>query len=107
MFTRHLLLAALLALPQILQAAEAPPPPPMPANAAPEGDDNGAEVRIIEKKDATVAEYRMHGKLYMMKVTPKVGPPYYLVDREGKGQFTRREMGQPLISPPQWVLFEW
>lgn len=100
-----LLLAAVLG--PLAQAAEDPPPPPMP----PEGGDGAAieepEVRIVEKDDATIAEYRMHGKLYMMKVTPKVGAPYYLIDREGNGRFDRMDTGGSNISVPRWVLFEW
>jgi len=54
------------------------------------------------------AEYRLRGKLYMIKVTPKVGKPYYLVDEQGRGAFIRHdEVIGPRISVPQWVLFEW
>ncbi|HSC80011.1 MAG TPA: DUF2782 domain-containing protein [Chitinolyticbacter sp.] len=106
---RSLVLALLLSasLLPLVQAAEDPPPPPMP----PEGTDGAVidepDVRIIEKDDATIAEYRMHGKLYMMKVTPKIGPPYYLIDREGDGRFDRMDTGGANISVPRWVLFEW
>ena len=31
------------------------------------------DVNIIQKKDRTIQEYRMNGKLYMIKVTPSVG----------------------------------
>ncbi|KAF0812502.1 hypothetical protein IGB42_03171 [Andreprevotia sp. IGB-42] len=96
-----LLAGAVLAADNKLEA-----PPPLPSDQevsnVPE-----PEVRIIEKSDATVAEYRLKGKLYKVKVTPKVGLPYYLIDNEGKGSFTRTEdMGDPELSVPQWVLFE-
>lgn len=84
---------------------DAPPPPPLPdAAVAPEDD---VEVRIIEEKEATITEYRSHGKLYMIKVTPKIGAPYYLVDNEGKGKFDRGDSpANGKLVVPRWVLFE-
>src|ERR1700742_4940308 len=38
-----------------------------------------------------VEEYRMGGKLYMMRVTPKHGHPYVLVDSKGAGTFAPQE----------------
>jgi hypothetical protein len=55
----------------------------------------------------TIEEYRLHGKLYMMKVTPAHGKAYVLMDNKGDGTFTR--MDNPLdqgIRVPQWVLWE-
>ena len=49
------------------------------------------EVNIIKQTDQTIEEYRIGGRLYMIKVTPKVGPPYYLVDDLGDGKFARQE----------------
>lgn len=78
-------------------------PPPMPA--ADEVD--GPEVRIQENRDVTVTEYRSHGKLYMIKVTPKNAPAYYLVDSEGRGRFDRSDNPAQENSPvPRWILFE-
>lgn len=86
---------------------DAPPPPPMPATDSPVQAAEQPEVRIIEKADSTVTEYRMHGKLYMMKVTPKVGAPYYMVDREGNGRFSESgDLGGDNLAPPRWVLVE-
>ena len=81
-------------------AAEIPPVPQASANDEP-------EVRIVERKDAVVTEYRRHGKLYMMKVTPTIGESYYLIDKEGMGRFDRADMpANGRISVPHWVLFE-
>ncbi|MBE9608338.1 DUF2782 domain-containing protein [Chitinilyticum piscinae] len=86
-------------------ASDAPPPPvDTPAPAA-EAGDSEVEVRIINEDTRTIAEYRSHGKLYMVKVTPKNGKPYYLIDEEGSGNFTRREGAT--LSVPRWTLFEW
>lgn len=103
---RRFLLLALLPL-AVLAAPDPAPstvePPPVPPPSANEEQ----EVRIVESKDGTVTEYRRHGKLYMMKVTPKGGVPYYLIDREGKGRFDRADLpANGRIAVPQWVLFE-
>ncbi|AOY00851.1 DUF2782 domain-containing protein [Jeongeupia sp. USM3] len=102
-----------------LPPIDPPPPPPqsVPAEQLPPVTKPKAnkavgepEVRIIEKADATIAEYRMNGRLYMMKVTPKVGAPYVLYDHEGNGQFDRidgADSGGARLSVPQWTLFSW
>ena len=68
-----------------------------------------AEITITESKEMTFKEYRIDGALRAIKVTPKNGfPPYYLIDREGTGEFVRvgPDMG-PQVQVPQWILFEW
>lgn len=68
------------------------------------------EVKIIQREDRTVEEYRINGRLYKIKVIPKVGPPYYLVDKNGNGNFETIPGGdgpEPDIMIPQWVLFRW
>jgi hypothetical protein len=54
-----------------------------------------------------VEEYRSNGRLYMVKITPARGYPYYLIDSDGDGSFdTRRnELDPPNIH--QWILFRW
>ena len=73
----------------------------MPSADAPEAQ----QVRIIEQKEATITEYRANGKLYKIKVQPRVGPAYYLIDKEGKGQMVRED-SLPNLAVPMWVLFE-
>lgn len=64
------------------------------------------EITIRQEADRTIEEYRINGQLYAIKVTPKVGEPYYLVDSEGDGQLDKRqERGRLLI--PSWILFKW
>ncbi|MBI2381709.1 MAG: DUF2782 domain-containing protein [Gammaproteobacteria bacterium] len=66
------------------------------------------EVTITEGKDKTITEYRIAGQIRAIKIQPKGGKPYYLVDREGSGQFQRfgPDMG-PNLEVPRWVLMEW
>lgn len=90
----------LLILPALSVAADAPP-----ADAA------GAtepEVTIIQSEGKRVEEYRVNGQLYMIKVTPRKGPPYYIVDTDGDGVLeTRRNDLAPDVLTPQWILFRW
>lgn len=66
------------------------------------------QVTIIQKKDATIEEYRINGHLYKAKVTPVVGPSYYLVDRDGDGRLESRVNDiYEDIPVPQWVLLTW
>jgi len=66
------------------------------------------EVTIIKKKDGTVEEYRIRGRLYMVKITPSKGKPYYLLDRDGDGELeSRRNELDPSILIPSWILLSW
>jgi hypothetical protein len=76
-----------------------PPPPAMGG-----GVNNEPEVTITKEKVQTVEEYRAGGKLYMIKIIPKVGKPYYLVDDRGDGKFSRQESLDSGVRPPQWVI---
>ncbi len=78
------------------------PLPPPPATGGFTGDE--PEVTIIKKKDQTVEEYRVSGKLYMIKIIPKVGKPYFLVDDQGDGKFSRQESLDSGVRPPRWVI---
>lgn len=80
------------------------------AAAAPEVDEGGVapEVTIIQRDDASIEEYRIGGQLYMIKVTPRKGIPYYLVDTDGDGRLDSRrsEMAEDMMIP-RWTLFRW
>ena len=86
----------------------APPPPPENYNppAAPEIPGAGQpepEVTITTKGTEIHEEYRLNGRLYMIKVTPAKGKPYYLIDHEGTGQFRRSDF-ESRIAIPTWVI---
>ncbi len=66
------------------------------------------EVTIIRRDGGTVSEYRVNGKMYMVKVTPDKGVPYYLIDSDGDGDLeTRRNEMDPGIAVPSWILLRW
>jgi len=87
---------------------EALPDPVPPPDDAETDEELEPEVTIIRRKDATVAEYRINGRLYMVKVTPVVGKPYYFVDRDGDGLMESKM--SDIYNPtrvPQWLIFSW
>jgi hypothetical protein len=92
--------------PGTLPLEEVPPPPPIPEAPEP-GAAIEPQVTTRTEGDQTVQEYRHKGKLYMVRVTPRHGRPYVLVDQRGDGQFTRQD--NPLdtgLRVPQWVILE-
>ena len=89
--------------PASLQPVPEPPPPPAGYELDPALE---PQVTIIKRGTDTVEEFRLSGKLYMIKVTPAHGIPYYLIDREGDGKFTRDDtFTGNNIRPPMWVIF--
>lgn len=106
---RRTLLALLLAaaVPAFAQQPKGlepiPEPPPMPAEGSAVDE---PEVTIVKRGEDTVAEYRIRGKLYMVKVTPPHGVPYYLIDKDGNGQMVRHD-GTPDLAVPMWVIKSW
>lgn len=90
-------------------AREAPPPPPPPESYQPAPTPGTPEpglepeITITTKGTEIHAEYRLSGRLYMIKVTPAKGKPYYLIDYEGSGQFRRSDL-EPNIMIPTWVI---
>ncbi|RQO69251.1 DUF2782 domain-containing protein [Aquitalea sp. FJL05] len=101
---RFLALLALLPLSAAWAATPAPatipPPPTISQDAAGTAE---PEVRIIQRGDDKIEEYRLNGQLYMMKVTPSIGFPYYLMDEEGNGSMKQVDPNRRIIIP-QWVL---
>ena len=59
----------------------------------------GADGDVIE-------EYRIAGQLRVVKITPRRGPTYYLVDSNDDGKLDSSK-GEGPISPVQYKLLEW
>ena len=87
--------------PPNLQPVPEPPPPPKGYEL-----DGSLEPQIstIKRGEDIVEEYRLGGRLYMMKITPSHGIPYYLVDHRGDGQFARQTTHDTGLRPPMWVI---
>jgi len=105
---RPILLLFMSALCASVYAAELPNPAELQALPPPAIDANEAvdepQVTITKETEQTVEEYRVAGKLYMIKITPKIGKPYYLVDDRGDGKFARQESMDSGFRPPRWVI---
>ena len=104
-------IAALALLCCALSASAQNPPKdlqPLPeAGPSPSGPDSlEPQITIIERSETTIEEYRIRGRMYMMKVTPKVGAPYYLVDDQGDGNFIRHEGLDSGLRVPRWIIKE-
>ncbi len=66
-------------------------------------------VTIRDTEDRLIEEYRINGRVYMIKITPKKGIPYYYIDSDGDGQL-ELDMTQQALNPVQpvyWKIKEW
>jgi hypothetical protein len=111
MRTSLLILAAALTLaPLAANAVDEKPPKlePAPEIAPPPGasDDMEPQITISRRGTDKVEEYRIRGRLYMVKVTPPRGRPYYLVDPRGDGQMRRYDDLSPNLVVPMWMIKE-
>lgn len=81
---------------------------PIIPGALMDGQSIEPDVNIIQKKDRTIKEYRLYGRLYMIKITPTLGFPYFLTDTDGDGSLetTQHELDSGLLVP-SWVLLKW
>jgi len=106
---RTAVLIALCALPALAQTPPKlepiPEPPPPPPGAQPDTSLE-PQVTITQQGEDKVEEYRIRGRLYMVKVTPPHGRSYYLIDSRGDGTFTREETLDSGLRVPLWVILE-
>ncbi len=95
---------------------EKPPPiPPEEAGDAPippkvQQEQIEPTVTIREEEERLIEEYRMNGRLYMVKVTPKEGGlSYYYIDTDGDGTLELDESQRALnpVQPVHWKVLEW
>lgn len=112
---------ALLALSPLALAAEPEAPPsvettpdgggflqsPQVVPSPVTGDSVEPDITIRAEGDQLIYEYRVNGRLYMIRIQPQFGPPYFLIDTDGDGIMDIRNNSPRDISIPQWVLFSW
>lgn len=105
-------LVAILLWPAPAQAqSDAPPPPPIREPMPPKVQDPDEQVEpevVIRREDGrTVEEYRSGDRVYMVRIVPDVGPPYYLMDTTGDGLLDQRQEHMEPVKPAYWKIFEW
>jgi hypothetical protein len=89
-------------LPPGLQPLPEPPPPPPGSLEAVEQP----QITIRKQDGDTIEEFRVGGRVVMVRVTPARGLPYILTDPKGDGSFSqRRDSLEVPLSVPMWVLF--
>jgi hypothetical protein len=82
-------------------------PPPLP----PKIQDERVEptVNIRKEEDRLIEEYSLNGKVYMVKITPARGRPYYYMDTDGDGQLELQPGDEAFnqVRPAYWKVKEW
>lgn len=77
------------------------PPPPGVVDT-----DLEPQITIVQRGDERIEEFRVKGRLYMIKVTPPHGKPYFLIDQRGDGQMRKYDDLSPNFQVPLWVIHE-
>ena len=94
-----------------LQATDAPPeiapPPPIPPKVPGEQIEPTVDIRTEEGR--VIEEYSINGRVYMVKITPEKGPPFWYMDQDGDGQLELQpgEEGLNPVQPVFWKIKEW
>ncbi|MDT8409152.1 MAG: DUF2782 domain-containing protein [Wenzhouxiangellaceae bacterium] len=91
--------------------SDAPPPPPirepLPPKVTDPGEQLEPQVVIRREEGRTVEEYVSNGRVYMVRITPAIGPSYYLLDTTGDGILDQQHDRFEPVKPVYWKLFEW
>lgn len=113
---RRLILVSLLLSPFAVHALEDDAPPrlenvpdvPESPKSVKSGEVLEPDITIMRKGKKTIQEYRRGGRLYMVKVTPDIGLPYYLRDTDGDGKMDVRSNSLDRgAEVNMWNLVEW
>ena len=89
------------------EPAAVAPPPPLPPKITSEDVEPSVVIRREEKE--LIEEYSIEGRLYMVKVTPDGGIPYYYLDEDGDGQLELQPGDEAMnpVRPVYWKIKEW
>lgn len=82
---------------------------PIPIPPKVEGEEPEAEVNIRRRGNQVIEEHSINGRVYMVKITPKNGIPYFFVDTDGDGRLESKIGGDVMepVKPTQYKLLEW
>ena len=111
--TMHLILLMLLlifaapATAQELQPLEAPGLPELQIEPLETEDPLLEEPLVIIRKrgEDKVEEYQIDGRIQVIKVTPRIGFPYYLYDDTGDASYISDGVLDDGVRPPMWSIF--
>ena len=91
--------------PPTLEVVPEVPEPSLPVQS---GETLEPDITITRKGSKTIQEYRRGGRLYMIKVIPDVGPPYYFIDNNGDGKMdVLKNEVEKNSNINMWKLWEW
>ncbi len=84
-------------------------PEPLPPKVTDPDDELEPEVVIRREEGHRVEEYMSGGQVYMIRIVPDVGTPYYLIDTTGDGNFDEQLSVDQFhrVHPPHWKILEW
>ena len=89
---------------------ETPRDVPIPEKQPPPAGSDAVEptvtIRSADNGDR-IEEYREGGKVYMVRIVPLRGKPYYLYDDDRNGRLDRSDADRHTIAPVYWTLYEW
>ncbi len=78
--------------------------PTIALSETPVSDDLDMEVTITKKHNSVIEEFRKNGVVVMVKITPKYGYPYYLIDSDHDGSLETRRNHLEDAELVQWEL---
>lgn len=110
---KNSLLVLALFVPSILaaQPEDLEPLPSPPHISGSSGVYDGAPMRARpptpRPADVNLEEHGFNSQVLSVKVTPVVGYPYYLKDRNGDGSLDNDLEELEGVRVPEWVLFRW
>ena len=88
-------------------SADVPPPPKLSNTPTPADADDAPSVTIRQDGENKIEEFRTQGgRVYAVRVTPRIGKPYLLVDPDGHGVVPNTTELSGGTRPAQWTLFE-
>lgn len=66
------------------------------------------DINIIKRDDRVIEAHSINGKVFMVKVIPSKGVPYYLHDTDGDGSLeTRSNRAMRETTVNQWKIYQW
>ena len=82
-------------------------PPPIPPKV--QGERIEPTVNIRQEEDRMIEEYSLNGRVYMVKITPARGKPYYYLDEDGDGMLELQPGDEAMnpVRPAYWKIKEW